>query len=106
MAKLGTGLLTLTATNTYMGSTTVSNGTLALSCPAGAVSLISNSPALSVSGGAVLDVSAVASGFHVLNGQTLSGLGGVKGGVTVDAGGVLTMGEPVARREPLPSATT
>ena len=92
LTKLGTGLLTLTATNTYVGNTTTSNGTLALSCPAGAVSLVSNSPALSVSGGAVLDVGAVASGFHVLNGQTLSGLGSVKGGITVDAGGVLTVG--------------
>jgi len=56
LTKLGLGTLTLTAAETYAGSTTVSNGTLAV----GAGGSLANSTNLSVSAGGTLDVTAVA----------------------------------------------
>jgi autotransporter-associated beta strand protein len=86
------GTLTLAGTNSFTGSTVVSNSTLALSLPAGATSSLSNSPTIQIKTAGIFDVSQVASGFHVVTGQTLRGNGTVSGAVTVDAGGTLTVG--------------
>jgi fibronectin-binding autotransporter adhesin len=86
------GFLNLAGTNTYTGNTTLSNATLLLTLPPGAVSSISNSPVIQILPDASLDVWGVASGFHVVSGQTLRGNGTVNGPLTVDAGGTLTIG--------------
>lgn len=66
LTKLGSGTLTLAATNTYTGNTTVSNGTLAVN------GLLPNT-----------------AGTVVETNGTLAGTGGVSGNVTVGAGGAL-----------------
>lgn len=68
LTKLGSGALTLTATNTYTGPTTVSDGTLAVkgSIAAGAVTVETNG--------------------------TLAGAGTVGGNVTINPGGAIAPG--------------
>ncbi len=84
LIKLGGGRLTLGGTNSYLGNTVVSNGTLAL----GASASISNSAAIILTGSTVLDVSA--SGNLALSGgtiqQVLAGTGTVNGSITTSAG--------------------
>ncbi len=65
--KRAAGTLTLTGANTYSGPTFINSGTLALS---GSGS-ISNSALLSVTNGAILDASGLASGLNLAPGQTL-----------------------------------
>ncbi|HXI69178.1 MAG TPA: cadherin-like beta sandwich domain-containing protein [Verrucomicrobiae bacterium] len=72
LTKVGTGVWTLSGTNTYTGNTTIAGGTLALRAPAGATSTISNSPVISVAGGTIFDVSGMGSTFTLGSGQTLS----------------------------------
>lgn len=76
--KRNTGALTLTASNAFTGNLTINAGALAL---AGS---IGGTPKIQLSGGAVLDVAAVLGGFTVGNSQTLAGVGGVSGNVTVN----------------------
>ena len=88
--KSGTGLWTLSAaTNSYTGATTVNSGTLAIA-GSGA---ISNSPTITVAGGATLDVSGhTGGGLTFVAGQTLAGSGTVKGAVTMANGATLSPG--------------
>jgi autotransporter-associated beta strand protein len=85
--KSGAGVLTLNGTNVYTGGTTVSQGTLAL----GATGSISNVTQITVSSGAVLDVSAV-SGAALLGSQTLIGSGSIAGPLTAFSGSTLRPG--------------
>jgi autotransporter-associated beta strand protein len=78
--KDGAGTLTLSASNTYSGATTVSQGTLAL----GASGSIANSPVIQVGASGTLDVSAVSGGWALGATQTLTGTGGVTGNATID----------------------
>jgi len=80
----GNGTWTLSATNTYTGYTTISNGTLRLS----ATGSISNSPTITVASGARFDV-ADKTGYTLFGNQTLTGGGLVTGSVTVAANGKL-----------------
>ncbi|MGD1017975.1 MAG: autotransporter-associated beta strand repeat-containing protein [Verrucomicrobiia bacterium] len=73
LAKTGTGVLTLSGTNTYGGATTVSQGVLQLGSSGG----LSSNSAVSVSSGGTLD----------LNGQA-----GTARTVTISSGGGLTNG--------------
>lgn len=77
LTKVGSGRLTLSAANTYAGSTTISGGTLAL----GAAGSFANSPTITVgdatSSGAVLDLTAKAGQYSLGSGQTLQGGGTV-----------------------------
>ncbi len=80
LTKVGTDKLTLNAANTYSGTTTVTNGTLAL----GASGSIANSPTIILGAStSTLDVSAVSGGFTLGAAQTLSGIGTVTGAMTV-----------------------
>jgi autotransporter-associated beta strand protein len=78
--KTGGGILTLNAANTYSGSTTINEGTLAL----GANGSLASGQIL-VGSGATYDVTALG-GYTVGTGQTLGGSGLVLGAVSVTAG--------------------
>jgi autotransporter-associated beta strand protein len=77
--KKGTGTLTLSATNTYSGTTTISMGTLALS----GTGTLANSNVIDVASGSMFLVSAVNDGFSLGTGQTLKGSGTIIGNLTV-----------------------
>ena len=79
MIKTGAGILTISTNSSYTGNTTVNGGTLAL----GANASLSNSPAIVVTNGAILDTSA-AGGLPLdgLTSQILAGSGTVNGSVT------------------------
>jgi autotransporter-associated beta strand protein len=87
LTKIGSGVQTLSGTNTYSGATTISNGTLKLA----GIGSISNSPLITVAAGSAFDVS-TASGSAVVSGQTLKGEGTVIGPAIVAAGGTLEPG--------------
>jgi autotransporter-associated beta strand protein len=73
--------------NSYTGSTTVTAGTLALA----AFASISNTPVITVKGGATLDASAGTT-LTLASGQTLTGNGAVKGNVVVGSGATFAPG--------------
>lgn len=85
----GGGTLSLSAVNTYTGSTVVSNGTLALAVGGS----INDSTNIYTESGAVFDVSALSS-FALAGGQTVSGLGNVNGSVTAVPGSIVSAGVP------------
>ena len=70
LTKIGTGTLTLTNANTYMGNTTISTGTLALASSG----LITNSASIVVASNAIFNVSGLSSAFTLqqATSQTLS----------------------------------
>ena len=76
----GAGTLTLSGTNTYTGYTSVTGGTLALSS---ASNNIAASTSIGVGTGATLDVSGINGGCLLGTGQTLTGIGGIKGAITI-----------------------
>ena len=83
------GKLTLTSSNTYVGTTFLrDSATLILSNTAS----IASSKNIFVNGNASLNVEAVSGGFTVVSNQTLAGLGKVLGSVTVASGGIITPG--------------
>ena len=88
LRKEGSGLVQLDGINPYTGRTVVSSGTLAL----GATASIANSPEIEVKSPALLDVSAIAAGFHVGAGRALRGNGAVAGDVLVSSGGRIAPG--------------
>jgi len=83
LTKDGAGKVTLNGANAFTGATTISTGTLALGSSA---TLASTN--VSVSSGATLDLTALASGFSVVSGGTFSGAGTV----TTASGQSLTVG--------------
>ncbi|MEX2215783.1 MAG: autotransporter-associated beta strand repeat-containing protein [Phycisphaeraceae bacterium] len=88
LTKNNTGILTLTAPTTYTGDTTINQGTLALT-GSGA---LGGTPVISIANGAFLNVSATASTYHLLNGQTLINNGTVIGDLITDAGSNISPG--------------
>jgi autotransporter-associated beta strand protein len=79
----GSGILTLSGTNTYTGPTRVLTGsTLALSDSG----TLANSSLISVASGAVLDLTAKSASFNFGSGQTLAG----RGTVNIGAGKTVT----------------
>jgi autotransporter-associated beta strand protein len=93
LRKAGDGRLTLAATNTYTGPTTVAGGTLAVaSSTAEEVSL---SQALIPFAGATLDLSTVSGGYAVPSTQTVGGSGTVAGTIGFGAGATLSPGDVV-----------
>ena len=79
LIKSGTGTITLTAANTYTGTTTVSAGTLVLSNTSGA---IASGNGVTVNGGTL----------RISENQTLASLTVSSGSVIVDDGKTLTIG--------------
>lgn len=77
--KTGGGLLTLSAANTYQGTTTITSGTLSL----GTAGSIANSPLVNIGSGSTLDVSAQTTTFAVGSSQTVNNNGTVKGNTNV-----------------------
>lgn len=92
--KVGTGRLTLTGTSTHTGSTTVSNGVLALSFNGSTDGSIDSSTNINVVAGSVLDVTGRSDGTLQLGGsQTLMGGGTVRG--SLNATGTVSPGASV-----------
>lgn len=87
LTKVGTNALTLNAAQSYSGGTVVSAGTLAL----GANGSFANTPSITVSNGASLDVSAVP-GFTLGGTQILYGSGTNYGSVNTTAGSKIYAG--------------
>lgn len=85
--KTGTGILTLNAANTYLGTTDIKQGIVAL----GANGALASTPVM-VENGTVFDVSAVSGGYSLPAGKTLAGFGIVTGAVTVASGGIINPG--------------
>ena len=91
LEKSDAGTLVLSGTNTYTGSTIISNGTVQLA----ATGSIGNSTNIFLrTSSTVFDVSAV-SGFTLVTGQKLSGNGAVNG--TVTANGTIAPGASVGK---------
>jgi autotransporter-associated beta strand protein len=87
--KQGGGRLALNKAHTYSGPTTIEAGTLALT-NSGA---IANSSSISISFGALFDVSGTSGGSMTLaNGKTIWGVGSVNGNFAVGSGGTLSPG--------------
>lgn len=78
LTSTGSGELTLSGLNTYLGATVVSNGLLALTGSLDSTNVITES-------GATFDVSGLAS-YTLAAGQSLSGWGNVNGTVNASAG--------------------
>lgn len=89
LQKLGSGTLTVSANNTFTGTTSVSGGTLLLSA---ASNNIANSAVIDVSAGAILNVANVSGGFVLASAQTLKGNGTIEGAITIGSGATLAIG--------------
>ncbi len=105
ITKVGNGTQTIVsnsgtgANSTIHGTITVKAGTLALSGNFSS-NFFPNAPSIIVGdtvadNAAVLDVSGVSLGFHVLTGQTLAGYGTVTGNATIDSGAFLSPGNSI-----------
>jgi hypothetical protein len=82
----GTGVSTLSNTNTYTGATNITTGTLAI----GLGGSISNSTVISVASGSKLDITAA--GLTLATGQTLVGKGSIIGTLTTSSGSKIAPG--------------
>jgi autotransporter-associated beta strand protein len=81
LVKTGAGTLELDGANTYTGSTTISQGTLALGASAALVS-----PNITIASGATLDVGAMSSGLTLPANAVLKGSGTINGSLTDNSG--------------------
>jgi autotransporter-associated beta strand protein len=79
LIKEGAGTLVLAAANTFTGSTTISEGVLALE----AGGSLASTTAIFIANGAKFDITARTNGFTVDSGQILGGSGMVDGSVAV-----------------------
>lgn len=92
IVKVGAGTLTLAGTNLHTGTTTVSNGVLALS----GIGTLQASTSIVVVSNTVLDVSQRTDGTLTLaSGQTLQGGGTIRGSVTAQNGAAIIVGDDV-----------
>jgi fibronectin-binding autotransporter adhesin len=97
LSKAGVGTLTLSASNSYTGTTTIKTGTLAL----GSVGSFANSPTITIgdagSSGAVLDLTAKTGTFAFTSGQTVGGIGTINigAGKTVSSAGIWAPGNSI-----------
>jgi len=84
----GNGTLTLNGSNTFTGATTINAGTLAI----GSSGSISGTPSIAIASGANFDVSALAAGFTLGSGKTISGSGTVTGNLALASDATLSPG--------------
>lgn len=90
--KTGTGTLTLTGGNTYSGTTTISNGVLALGNVGNGDGSIGSSATINITAGTFLDVSGRSDGTLQLGGsQSLLGRGTILG--SLNASGAVQPGD-------------
>ncbi len=92
LLKQGTGLLTLTAANTYTGTTLIGGGTLALASGASLASSLITVGTAAASTSAYLDVSALSGGLTLASGQTIGGKGTILGDMVVGGGAIVSPG--------------
>lgn len=93
ITKVGTGTWSLSGLNTYTGSTTISNGVLALTNGVSGDGAISGSASIFINAGAALDVIGRSDGTLPLNpGQVISGNGTLRGILDTTAGGTVSPG--------------
>jgi autotransporter-associated beta strand protein len=90
LAIEGTNTVTFSGENSYTGDTTISGGTLALETAG--TNNIADSPTIDLAAGTVLDVTGVAGGFALADGQTLAGLGTVEGDMAIAGGATVAPG--------------
>ncbi len=83
IVKVGSGTQTLSGVNTYIGSTTISNGTLALANNGSTSGSIATSPAVNIASAGVLDGTGIG-GFTVASSQTVFGIGTIAGSTTIN----------------------
>lgn len=90
ISKSGAGTVTLAgvASNSFDRPIVISNGVLRVMSAFAAT----NNSIISVLTGATLDVASVPGGWHLMDGETLSGAGTNRGAITVDAGATLQAG--------------
>lgn len=91
LQKQGSGILSLSGANTYIGNTVVNAGTLRL-VTAGTNNIANSAEIQLATSTAGLDVSAVTGGFALASLQTLSGIGTVTGNLTSGAGSTVAPG--------------
>ncbi len=92
LTKLGTGILTLTGTNTYTGPTVITRGTLDMT----GSGQVSQSSQINIMPGTVLNVTGRSDGTLTLNsGQTLTGGGSVDGKLSALTGSTINPGEGI-----------
>jgi autotransporter-associated beta strand protein len=85
----GPGTLSICATNTYSGATTISGGRVNL----GAGGAIADSSSIQLASGTTLDASGRTDGTLTLtSGQTLTGVGTVNGTISVGSGAIVSAG--------------
>jgi len=85
--KFGAGNVTFTNANLYNGTTTINQGTFALT-GSGA---IDNSPTISIAAGANFNVTGV-TGYDLVSGQSIIGDGNIVGNAITDAGSFISPG--------------
>jgi autotransporter-associated beta strand protein len=88
--KTGANTVTLNTTNSYTGTTTISNGTLALA----ASGSIADSSVITVGTGGTLNAGAISGGWTLETGQKLTGGGGVSGDTLIK--GTHNAGDPLS----------
>jgi len=92
LVKTGTGILTLSEANSFIGNTLVTGGTLALL----GTGAIGNSGVINIGKGATLDVAGRTDDALILeNAQTLTGDGSINGKLTAVAGSTVAPGAPI-----------
>lgn len=92
LTKVGSNSVTLSNTNSYSGTTTVTTGTLALA-NGGSNNTIASSPSITVDIGGTLDVTALSAGrLDLANGQSLAGSGIIYGVLTAASGSSVSPG--------------
>ena len=99
IVKIGTGIWYLSGQNTFVGSTTISNGVLALTNNAVTAvdGSIGSSTNIWINSGAFLDVSGRSDGTMPLNsGQLINGNGIIRGILDTTAGGTVSPGGGIA----------
>ena len=74
--------------NTFTGSTSIQQGTLAIA----SADAVANSASISLSPGTVFDAKSLPGGYTVAEGQTISGTGTILGSITFGRGSTLSTG--------------